>query len=258
MQWRRLQLDWKYAVGELIIVIVGVLIALGIQQWNDNRLDRIEEQVILDQLAADVRADIRAIRAADEPLKKKEASLLRLVTALRVGRPGGSNADFLTDIVLGANFGWNQGHAQRSSFDELLGSGRLSLVQSAELRSRISNYYAQWAEYNYRSEERETVFPAMSYQLVPRKFIDPSAADQRNVRLQIAGAGDEFGILLFDPNIPVDEVTDLVSKVFESELQEHVIAELNFARFVQRIMYDLLADASDLEAKLEEYRSQLQ
>ena len=138
MQWRRLRLDWKYAVGELIIVTVGVLIALGVQQWNDIRLDRIEEQVILDQLAADVRVDIQNIRAADEPLNKKEASLLRLVTALRLGEPGGSNADFLTDIVLGANFGWNQGHAQRSSFDELLGSGRLSLIHSSELRSQIS------------------------------------------------------------------------------------------------------------------------
>ena len=258
MQWRRLRLDWRYAVGEMIIVTVGVLIALGVQQWNDHRLDRIEEQVILDQLAADVRVDIQGIRAAEEPLNKKEASLLRLVSALGVGRPGGSNADFLTDIVLGANFGWNQGHAQRSSFDELLGSGRLSLIQSSELRSQISKYYAQWTEYNHRSEERETVFPAMSYQLVPRRFLEPSATDQRNVRLQIAGAGDEFGILLFDPNTPADDMSDLVARVYESELQEHVIAELNFARFVQQIMLDLLADASALEAALEEYRSQLQ
>ena len=53
-------------------------------------------------------------------------------------------------------------------------------------------------------------------------------------------------------------MADLVAKVYESELQEHVIAELNFARFVQQVMFDLLADASDLEAKLQEYRSQLQ
>lgn len=98
MQWRRLRLDWKYAVGELIIVTVGVLIALGVQQRNDNRLDRIEEQVILDQLAADMRVDIQGIRAAEEPLNRKEASLLRLVTALRLGEPGGKNADFLADI----------------------------------------------------------------------------------------------------------------------------------------------------------------
>lgn len=55
MQWRRLQLDWKYAVGELVIVTAEVLIALGIDQWNTVRLDRMEERGILDQLAADVR-----------------------------------------------------------------------------------------------------------------------------------------------------------------------------------------------------------
>ncbi len=38
MRWRLLKLDWAYAIGEFIIVIAGVLIALTIDQWNDGRL----------------------------------------------------------------------------------------------------------------------------------------------------------------------------------------------------------------------------
>ena len=47
MRWRLSKLDWPYAVGELIIVTAGVLIALAIDQWNSDRLDRVEEQRIL-------------------------------------------------------------------------------------------------------------------------------------------------------------------------------------------------------------------
>jgi hypothetical protein len=36
MFWRKLKLDWSYAIGELIIVTVGVLIALGVNQWQQD------------------------------------------------------------------------------------------------------------------------------------------------------------------------------------------------------------------------------
>ncbi len=44
MQWRFLRLGWGYAIGELIIVVAGVLIALATDAWNDDRLNRLEEQ----------------------------------------------------------------------------------------------------------------------------------------------------------------------------------------------------------------------
>jgi hypothetical protein len=40
MFWRKFKLDWTYAIGELVIVTLGVLVALGIQQWNEDRLEK--------------------------------------------------------------------------------------------------------------------------------------------------------------------------------------------------------------------------
>ncbi len=42
MLWRKFKLEWSYAVGELLIVVAGVLVALAIDQWNDQRLERQE------------------------------------------------------------------------------------------------------------------------------------------------------------------------------------------------------------------------
>jgi len=33
----------KYAIGEIVLVVIGILIALQINNWNQRRLDRIEE-----------------------------------------------------------------------------------------------------------------------------------------------------------------------------------------------------------------------
>jgi len=41
---------FKYAIGEIILVVIGILIALQINTWNENRKDRIEEKVILENL----------------------------------------------------------------------------------------------------------------------------------------------------------------------------------------------------------------
>lgn len=43
MRWRLRKLDWGYALGELIIVTAGVLIALAIDEWNSDRLNRVDE-----------------------------------------------------------------------------------------------------------------------------------------------------------------------------------------------------------------------
>jgi hypothetical protein len=36
-------MEWSYAIGELFVVTIGVLIALTIGEWNNERLERTEE-----------------------------------------------------------------------------------------------------------------------------------------------------------------------------------------------------------------------
>lgn len=39
-----------YALGEIVLVVIGILLALQINTWNQNRLDRKQEQQLLAQL----------------------------------------------------------------------------------------------------------------------------------------------------------------------------------------------------------------
>ena len=43
----------KYAIGEIFLVVIGILFALQINSWNQNRLERIEEIEILKSLHSD-------------------------------------------------------------------------------------------------------------------------------------------------------------------------------------------------------------
>ncbi len=41
----------RYAIGEIVLVVVGILIALSINNWNESRKDRIQEKEILSEIS---------------------------------------------------------------------------------------------------------------------------------------------------------------------------------------------------------------
>lgn len=49
---------FKYALGEILLVIVGILIALWIAEWNNERHERIDEKVKLRQIATSLESDL--------------------------------------------------------------------------------------------------------------------------------------------------------------------------------------------------------
>ena len=48
----------KYAIGEIALVVIGILIALQINNWNEQRKDSIIEKVYLEGIKNDLKKDI--------------------------------------------------------------------------------------------------------------------------------------------------------------------------------------------------------
>jgi hypothetical protein len=49
----------KYAIGEIVLVVIGILIALQINNWNENRKAKKVEQTLLTELQKTIREDIK-------------------------------------------------------------------------------------------------------------------------------------------------------------------------------------------------------
>ena len=56
----------KYALGEIVLVVVGILIALQINDWYQERLDRQTEREYLVSMKRDLAEDTRELREAIE------------------------------------------------------------------------------------------------------------------------------------------------------------------------------------------------
>lgn len=243
MIFRNIKLNWPYALGELAIVIVGILIAVAIDQWNDNRKLRIEESVVLLSFVTDIELDLRDLEFRLDAINQKEESLGRVQSLLRSGEIEDS-FEFLMDVVIGANYGWNQGRANRATYDDLIGSGRLGIIRDSSIRHKIANYYRQMSEGQNRMEERETGYPALTYELVPRSTTirEGGVVWEREVQTDLSE----------------EELEELVQGVLLSEIDTLIIAERNFARFVRGISLSLKEQATDLAITLKQHQAGLQ
>jgi len=227
--WRRLRLDGAYLVGELIIVVSGVLLALAVDSWNDARLDRAEEALVLDRLAADLQLDTANYAFVQRGLEAKVGSLRQVRDVLVANMPLLDSTSFIAQVVRGANFGWNQPVALRATYDDLIGSGRLGLVRSVEVRDRLARYYALDTDIRNRILPRRTGYPALSYRLVPRR--------------------EEFEP---ETDLSPENLRRIVAQIQSSDLEGEITAELNLARFIAERFRELDAAARELLAQVED------
>jgi len=51
----------RYAIGEIVLVVIGILIALQINNWNEGRKNRIIERDILTEIAESLEINAKAL-----------------------------------------------------------------------------------------------------------------------------------------------------------------------------------------------------
>ncbi|NND78607.1 MAG: hypothetical protein HKN53_01775 [Maribacter sp.] len=56
----------KYAIGEITLVMIGILLALQINNWNNNRIERQTETSILNEILANLKMDVNNLNSKIE------------------------------------------------------------------------------------------------------------------------------------------------------------------------------------------------
>jgi hypothetical protein len=228
---RKFKLDGSYFVGELLIVTLGVLVALALDSWNDARLERRVEEEVLAWLISDVQSDTAFFTWWSDAVADKLAALEQASVALT--DPTFVVTDslgFLKDVTVGSYYGWNQPSVRRTSFNELVSSGNLGLIDDPTVRRRIVEYYYSVDDARGRMLARRSDYAPIAYRLIPRASeFEPRDMD-----------GAQLGLV--------------IGAVRGSDLSEHIIAETNLGLFIQSMIAPLDSLARDLSKELELYR----
>ena len=64
---------FKYAIGEIILVVVGILIALQINNWNEFKKSQKKEALLINQIISDAKADSLFFQSRIKVLKRQDS-----------------------------------------------------------------------------------------------------------------------------------------------------------------------------------------
>ena len=129
-------INFRRPVAEVLIIVTGVLIALGLDNWNDNRIERNLETQYLARLLEEVSINVRVGEQIIELANQQIDPLSSVDAILRQSRESRSMTDMVIASRSGAlSLGWALSEFTDVVFEELRGTGNLGIVRDIELRS---------------------------------------------------------------------------------------------------------------------------
>lgn len=129
---------FKYAIGEIILVVIGILIALSINTWNENRKDENEASFQLSKLKDNLKADKAQIKMV---IDLDSAYIDNLVYCVKVlsNDVDATKEEFIDRFQDMLNT--NSFNPIRGTFDGLISSGKIELISNQELLDALFSYY---------------------------------------------------------------------------------------------------------------------
>lgn len=121
----------KYAIGEIFLVVIGILIALQINTWNQNRVDRNEEKDIITKLHKDFKENKMIIKGFILTNKNEMNAQIELMKLI-----GASKEELVKhnlDSLFYISFGANELAFADNTLKNIMQSGQLNLLKNEDI-----------------------------------------------------------------------------------------------------------------------------
>ena len=130
--------DWTAIVIELVVVVAGVFIGLQASNWNEDRQTDAKAAVFTSRLKADMREEDWIYQFLIAYNREVLANANRAVNALDGTAPLSDEA-LLVSAYRATQY--KQASRRRSTYDELISTGTISLIRDPTLRDTAMRLY---------------------------------------------------------------------------------------------------------------------
>jgi len=155
-----------YAIGEIILIVVGILVAMNINNWNDTRKNISKSKYFIEEVSIDLKRDTAYFNFALDRIDVKIAYKRKLLSK-------DSISNYSTgDIQQIISSGSNNIKINTGAFDKMKESGVLSLQGNKYLFQKLNIYYTSFKDYlDIRNDwEKKFVENEYDYWFYQNKF----------------------------------------------------------------------------------------
>ena len=131
-----------YAIGEVALVVIGILIALQINNWNEERKSQAKEIIYLTNISAELKEDsISFQKTWVAKFSSKKASLQLAKDYVNGKLVLQDTVEFINSIGYGGISGLQRFGQNNRTYNELMSTGNLSLISDDFVRNQVVDYY---------------------------------------------------------------------------------------------------------------------
>lgn len=229
-------------MGEVCLVIVGILIALQVNNWNEERIEQNQIGEYAQALVSDLERDIAMIEPINGMMLRTLDALEAMGTYTR-----GKNLDQIDNLDLfymTSLIGYRPYQWHRAALEQLKSSGSLRNIRNADLVMKITAYdsLSHHLDDDF-AQDRELLFEAKKQadEVVDYNYPDNEQA-QALVREPFSFPNPRFNTLYEETELPL--LTDDMHKV---KAMVNKYQELgNIKAHTDRELPELLAQAKEL------------
>lgn len=226
-----------YAIGEILLVVIGILIALQVNNWNEVRKTSVLEQQLLSSLLQEFETNLEIL---DQSVSLNKHIIEKSIGLGNFTGPNLENYDekelslFMVDVFkYEPTYVPNQG-----TVNEIINSGRLSILSNPELRKAIS----AWQSALERVKKQE------DYVVERRDLAHNFFLTEGNFRRHL-DIIEEALIDVESSRFPVNTFDFLENQEFESQLYLYIVASENLNQTFYAPLRDRIETIIDLIKK---------
>ena len=225
----KFQKYFRYAIGEIVLVVIGILIALSINNWNENRKERNKELIYLNNIKEDIKLNIASLEVF---IVTRDETVNSVAIVLEYFN-GKQKIDHNTFNFHNINIlEWYPFVQHSNTYEELMNSGKFAIISNKSIKNELQNIQSNFEMILFIENEMQQDYERYLYQpyfnLVDLDTALKNYTDQLNnketttiekldkdeIELLLKNKLYKNGLVLaaFNSNKLVEEFTNLIEK----------------------------------------------
>lgn len=145
----------KYAIGEIILVVIGILIAIWINGSYNDYKEKKAERIILNNILVDIESDYKQLKDIESFYNKNLANIKKAKSAFFKNQ-NDSLAIYIKQRYAGAMV--KDINPRTTTYDEIINSGKLYNLSNENLTDTFIDYYEMLENNTYQVRQNRTEY----------------------------------------------------------------------------------------------------